>query len=176
MAQINAAFYNAYSSRDPRFDDVFYIGVTSTNIYCRPIYTVKTPHPETKRLYPTAERISELNVDDLTTLGIIQSRVRSIITLAQQIASGRLKLEAGIDPKITIKQLTVLPGIDDWTAHYIAMRVLRWSDAFPKEDIAVRNNFGGVTAKEAEKISQTWRPWRSYATLHLWQNQIQPKE
>jgi AraC family transcriptional regulator of adaptative response / DNA-3-methyladenine glycosylase II len=61
-----------------------------------------------------------------------------------------------------------LPGIGPWTAHYIAMRALRWPDAFPKEDIAVRNNLGGVTAKEAEVLSQSWRPWRSYAVMHVW--------
>ena len=60
------------------------------------------------------------------------------------------------------------PGIGPWTAHYIAMRALRWPDAFPKEDIAVRNNLGGVTAKEAEALSQPWRPWRSYAVMHVW--------
>ncbi len=60
------------------------------------------------------------------------------------------------------------PGIGPWTAHYIAMRALRWPDAFPKEDIAVRNNLGGVTAKEAEALSQAWRPWRSYAVMHIW--------
>ena len=61
-----------------------------------------------------------------------------------------------------------LPGIGPWTAHYIAMRALRWPDAFPKEDIAVRNRLGGVTAKEAEALSQAWRPWRSYAVMHIW--------
>ena len=50
----------------------------------------------------------------------------------------------------------------------MAMRALRWPDAFPKEDIAVRNSLGGVTAKEAEVLSQPWRPWRSYAVMHLW--------
>jgi AraC family transcriptional regulator of adaptative response / DNA-3-methyladenine glycosylase II len=48
------------------------------------------------------------------------------------------------------------------------MRALRWPDAFPKEDIAVRNNLGGVSAKQAEELSQPWRPWRSYAVLHIW--------
>jgi AraC family transcriptional regulator, regulatory protein of adaptative response / DNA-3-methyladenine glycosylase II len=48
------------------------------------------------------------------------------------------------------------------------MRALRWPDAFPKEDIAVRNNLSGVTAKEAEVLSQPWRPWRSYAVMHVW--------
>ena len=71
-------------------------------------------------------------------------------------------------PTTAIKRLTELPGIGPWTAHYIAMRALRWPDAFPKEDIAVRNNLGGVTAKEAEVLSQAWRPWRSYAVMHVW--------
>jgi AraC family transcriptional regulator of adaptative response / DNA-3-methyladenine glycosylase II len=69
-----------------------------------------------------------------------------------------------------MKRLAELPGIGQWTAHYIAMRALRWPDAFPKEDIAVRNNLGGVSAREAEEMSQAWRPWRSYAVLHIWKN------
>jgi AraC family transcriptional regulator of adaptative response / DNA-3-methyladenine glycosylase II len=50
------------------------------------------------------------------------------------------------------------------------MRALRWPDAFPKEDIVVRNNLGGVSAKQAEELSQAWRPWRSYAVMHVWRN------
>ena len=48
------------------------------------------------------------------------------------------------------------------------MRALRSPDAFPKEDLVVRKNLSGVSAKEADEMSQAWRPWRSYATLHLW--------
>jgi AraC family transcriptional regulator of adaptative response / DNA-3-methyladenine glycosylase II len=66
--------------------------------------------------------------------------------------------------------LAELPGIGPWTAQYIAMRALRWPDAFPKEDIAILNSLGGVTAKRAEEISQAWQPWRSYAVIHLWRN------
>jgi AraC family transcriptional regulator of adaptative response / DNA-3-methyladenine glycosylase II len=112
-------------------------------------------------------------VEELVALGIIQARARSIIALAEEVAAGRLKLDAGAPPEATIKQLIALPGIGAWTAHYIAMRALRWPDAFPKEDIALRNNLGGVTAARAEELSLAWRPWRSYATLHLWQNPIQ---
>ena len=54
------------------------------------------------------------------------------------------------DPDEAIARLAALPGIGPWTAQYIAMRALHWPDAFPKEDIAIRNNLGGVTAKEAE--------------------------
>jgi AraC family transcriptional regulator, regulatory protein of adaptative response / DNA-3-methyladenine glycosylase II len=84
-----------------------------------------------------------------------------------------LKLEAGADPESTIKRLVSVPGIGPWTAHYIAMRGLRWPDAFPKEDIAVRGKLGGVSAARAEELSQAWRPWRSYAVMHIW-NQPKP--
>ena len=63
-----------------------------------------------------------------------------------------------------------LPGIGPWTAHYIAMRALHWPDAFPREDIAVRNNLGKISWKQIEAISESWRPWRSYAVLHIWKN------
>src|SRR5204863_2760533 len=98
------------------------------------------------------------------------ARCKSIIALAAAQGSGRLCLDGGAhhDPDAFIGRVAELPGIGPWTAHYIAMRALRWPDAFPKEDIAVRNSLGRVTAKEAEALSQAWRPWRSYAVMHVW--------
>lgn len=126
------------------------------------------PTPALACLTPTAERIAALSPSALAELGIIQARARSIIAIATEIASGRLALDAGADPDHTIRQLVELPGIGAWTAHYIAMRALRWPDAFPKEDLVVRKQLGGVTAARADEMSQPWRPWRSYATLYLW--------
>jgi AraC family transcriptional regulator of adaptative response / DNA-3-methyladenine glycosylase II len=131
-----------------------------------------TPHAGLDRLSPTAERIAAADVGELSGLGIIQSRARSIMALAEEVASGRLTLDAGAAPGATIEQLVALPGIGRWTAHYIAMRALRWPDAFPKEDVALRKNLGGVSAARAEELSQAWRPWRSYATMHLWQGSL----
>jgi AraC family transcriptional regulator of adaptative response / DNA-3-methyladenine glycosylase II len=131
---------------------------------------IKTPFPELHRVAPLPERIAKASVDSIARLGIISTRAKSIIALAQAIASGDLQLEAGAHPEKAMESLTSIPGIGPWTAHYIAMRALRWPDAFPKEDIAVRNNLGGVTAKQAEVMSQDWRPWRSYAVLHIWRS------
>jgi AraC family transcriptional regulator of adaptative response / DNA-3-methyladenine glycosylase II len=93
-----------------------------------------------------------------------------MIALAKGQGSADLCLDEGghRDPDASIRRLAEIPGIGQWTAHYIAMRALRWPDAFPKEDIAVRKRLGGVTAKEADRLSQAWRPWRSYAVMHLW--------
>jgi AraC family transcriptional regulator, regulatory protein of adaptative response / DNA-3-methyladenine glycosylase II len=133
---------------------------------------VATPFSELNRLTPSPARIAKASAEDIARLGVVRARARSIIALAQAHASGELSLDSGVhhNPDETIARLAELPGVGPWTAHYIAMRSLRWPDAFPKEDIVVRNNLGGVTAKQAEEMSQTWRPWRSYAVLHLWKS------
>src|SRR5579862_9355582 len=43
MEESRDSLYQALTSRDRRFDGIFFVGVTSTGIYCRPICTVKTP-------------------------------------------------------------------------------------------------------------------------------------
>jgi AraC family transcriptional regulator, regulatory protein of adaptative response / DNA-3-methyladenine glycosylase II len=131
---------------------------------------IVTPFVELNRLTPAPAQVAVASVDDIARHGIIAARCRSIIALAEAQRSGGLCLDGGAhhNPDDSIRRLAELPGIGQWTAHYIAMRALRWPDAFPKEDIAVRNNLGGVTAKEAEVLSQPWRPWRSYAVMHVW--------
>ena len=119
---------------------------------------------------PQAGKVARATVGEVARLGIVGTRAACLITMAQAFHSGGLSLEAGVHPETAMEKLVALPGIGQWTAQYIAMRALRWPDAFPKEDIAVRNNLGGVTAKQAEALSQAWRPWRSYAVMHIWRN------
>ncbi len=129
---------------------------------------IKTPFAELDRLSPLPERIAEANVDDIGALGITGARAASIIALAAACASGGISLTPGTPPEAAMEHLRRLPGIGPWTAHYIAMRALRWPDAFPKEDLALRHALGDVTPAAADALSQGWRPWRSYAVLHLW--------
>jgi AraC family transcriptional regulator of adaptative response / DNA-3-methyladenine glycosylase II len=129
---------------------------------------IETPHEGLTHLTPLPARIAGTSLDDVASLGIVRTRARSIIALAQAVESGNLKLDPGAQPEVPMDQLMALAGIGAWTAQYIAMRALRWPDAFPKEDLIVRKRLGGVTAAQAETMSQPWRPWRSYAVLHLW--------
>jgi AraC family transcriptional regulator of adaptative response / DNA-3-methyladenine glycosylase II len=129
---------------------------------------IATPFPQLNRVSPVPGVIAKASVDSIARLGIVRARARSVIAMTQAFESGELQLEAGANPQAAIKQLVTLPGIGPWTAHYIAMRALRWPDAFPPGDIAVLNNLGGITAQQAEAMSQAWRPWRSYAALHIW--------
>jgi AraC family transcriptional regulator of adaptative response / DNA-3-methyladenine glycosylase II len=131
---------------------------------------IVTPFAGLNRLTPSPERLAIAAVGDVARLGIVGARARSLVALAKAQASGALRLDgdARQNPDDSIRRLAELPGIGPWTAHYIAMRALRWPDAFPKEDVAVRKRLGGVSAAEAEAQSQAWRPWRSYAVMHLW--------
>ena len=50
----DAQLYQALIARDARFDGVFFVGVTSTRIYCRPVCRAPKPRPERCRYYATA--------------------------------------------------------------------------------------------------------------------------
>ena len=85
-----------------------------------------------------------------------------------QFAAGRLTLHAGAELHGTLAALQALPGIGAWTAQYIAMRALRWPDAFPAGDVALQKALGVTGARAAEQASHGWQPWRSYAVLRAW--------
>jgi len=128
-----------------------------------------TPFPELTHLTPAPEKLAKTSVDAIAKHGIVSARCKSIIALAKAEISGDLSLDSSThhNPDTVIERLIELPGIGPWTAHYIAMRALRWPDAFPKGDIVILNNLG-LTAKQADELSQAWKPWRSYAVLHIW--------
>src|SRR5271157_1933309 len=46
--------YRALAARDARFDGVFFVGVTTTGIYCRPVCTARTPGFDRCRFFPSA--------------------------------------------------------------------------------------------------------------------------
>ena len=53
-------FYKALAARDRRFDGLFFVGVTSTGIYCRPICTAKTPKVANCRFFASAQAAEQV--------------------------------------------------------------------------------------------------------------------
>src|SRR5215472_6212584 len=51
--------YKALLARDSRFDGIFFVGVTSTGIYCRPICPVKPPKEVNCRFYDSAQEAEQ---------------------------------------------------------------------------------------------------------------------
>ncbi|OYT91289.1 MAG: adenosine deaminase [Burkholderiales bacterium PBB3] len=124
------------------------------------------------RLFPTAAALAKADPDVLGQLGIVKQRQKAIQAIAQAVVQGQLSLHPGADVPATMAALQALPGIGPWTAHYIALRALRWPDAFPAGDVALHKALGvqGQPNPQlaAETASQRWRPWRSYAVLRAW--------
>jgi len=129
-----------------------------------------TPLEGLDRLFPTPAAIAGASGDALGQLGIVRQRQTALLALAREVQAGRLALHAGADVPSTIAALQALPGIGDWTAQYIAMRALRWPDAFPAGDVALQKALGVTTARAAAEASLAWRPWRGYAVLRAWQH------
>jgi AraC family transcriptional regulator of adaptative response / DNA-3-methyladenine glycosylase II len=136
-----------------------------------------TPWPALHRLFPAAEVLAAAEGDALGQLGIVRQRQAAIVAIARAVAEGRLSLHPGADVVATTTALKELPGIGDWTAQYIAMRALRWPDAFPAGDVALHKALGvqqsRQPAREAEAASQAWKPWRSYAVVRAWSSLAQ---
>ena len=62
-----------------------------------------------------------------------------------------IALSPGAPPEETIGALVDVSGIGDWTAQYVAMRALRWPDAFPAGDLVLRRFLGQGSIQRARK-------------------------
>ncbi|QUR68435.1 DNA-3-methyladenine glycosylase 2 family protein [Mycobacterium spongiae] len=133
--------------------------------------------------FPSVEQLAEV---DPLHLAVPTARQRTLKALIAGLADGSVRVDAGCDWGRARTQLLELPGVGPWTAEVIAMRGLGDPDAFPASDLGLRlaatqlglpRQPGRLT-----KHSVRWRPWRSYATQHLWTtlehpvNQWPPKE
>lgn len=135
---------------------------------------IATPDAALNRLFPTPQALAAADPAAIGELGIVRQRQAAIGALAAAVAESRIDLSPHADPVATAAALQSLPGIGAWTAQYIAMRALRWPDAWPAGDVALHKALalppGSPREREraCEDRSQAWRPWRSYAVLRTW--------
>jgi AraC family transcriptional regulator of adaptative response / DNA-3-methyladenine glycosylase II len=119
-------------------------------------------------LFPSAETLASAN---LNGMGLTGAKIAGLRSLARAVRDGIVKLAGQADE--VVKALGALPGVGHWAAQYVAMRALGEPDAFPCGDRVIRRVLSGAGAalsNEAIKDrAEGWRPWRGYATLHLWQ-------
>ncbi len=106
-----------------------------------------------------------LAAGDLAGLGLTTRRVETVKTFAAAVADGQLVLDAPLGVEDFVSRMIALPGIGPWTAQYVAMRALGEPDGFPTSDLGLKHASPGV---DLAARSENWRPWRSYAALHLW--------
>jgi AraC family transcriptional regulator of adaptative response / DNA-3-methyladenine glycosylase II len=133
--------------------------------------TVATPFEGLAYAFPSPQVVAELPLpieDRLGPLGITGARARSIRALAEALLDGSVELSTTTDAEQQMRNLLGLPGFGPWTVQYVAMRALGWPDAFPHTDYGVKKALAPLGPREIQELSQVWRPWRSYATISLW--------
>ncbi len=122
-------------------------------------------------VFPSPENILALDgpiENYLGPLGVIATRAKTIYELAWAFVQGEINFDLPSQPEEEIKKLMTIRGIGRWTAQYIAMRSMEWPDAFLETDAGVKKALQPCTSKELLKMAEAWRPWRSYATVNLW--------
>lgn len=144
---------------------------------------IDDPEGGLTHVFPSVDQLAEI---DPQHLAFPKSRQRTLTALVAALAEGTVVLDSGSDWDAARAQLLAMPGIGLWTAEMIAMRGLGDPDAFPGTDLGVcaAAEQLGLPAAPRPLIARSagWRPWRSYATQHLWTaldhavNQWPPKE
>jgi AraC family transcriptional regulator of adaptative response / DNA-3-methyladenine glycosylase II len=125
------------------------------------------PHDEgLTHLFPTPAALAGANLD---RLGITGARIAALQALSRAVVDGALDFTAPAED--VTARLMALPGFGQWTAQYVAMRALGHADALPAGDLVLRRmaaDGAALTAAALAARAESWRPWRAYATFHLW--------
>jgi AraC family transcriptional regulator of adaptative response / DNA-3-methyladenine glycosylase II len=118
-------------------------------------------------VFPSAE---DLATADPESLPMPRARGRALVGLAAAVAEGRVVLDRGADRADVRAGLLNLPGIGPWTADYIALRALGDPDVFLATDLGAKLGLRrlGLDPTESSARIEAWRPWRSYALMHVW--------
>jgi AraC family transcriptional regulator, regulatory protein of adaptative response / DNA-3-methyladenine glycosylase II len=143
-------------------------GTIAARLTARLGETIATPHPGLTHLFPSADAVAGATARDLAGLGVPGSRASTLRAISRAVSCGELSLDVAAEPAQLVARLVALPGVGPWTAHCLAMRGLGWPDAFPEDDLVLRQALGGISGREARALAESWRPWRAYGATHLW--------
>ncbi|WP_255550927.1 AlkA N-terminal domain-containing protein [Granulicella sp. dw_53] len=127
-------------------------------------------HPGLIYVFPTSQRLASVK-----SLGLSMPVARQFFLKAiaeATVADPNLFHPLGSIEE-TVERLRMIPGVGDWTAHYIALRAIRETDAFPASDIGLLRSAGAIQGEKSTTAhlldrARSWRPWRAYAAQHLW--------
>jgi AraC family transcriptional regulator of adaptative response / DNA-3-methyladenine glycosylase II len=117
-------------------------------------------------LFPTPEKMAD---GDLASIGLPNARAHALQSLARAVRDGKISFAGVVNVEEFLERFCDLPGIGDWTAQYVAMRALNEPDGFPASDLGLLRALSLRDPRKLFAMSQSWRPWRAYAAMYLWQ-------
>jgi len=123
----------------------------------------------------TAEAVRALADEDLRAAGLSRAKARYVVALAGVDLRGGLEMLHEMSDEAVIARLMTLPGIGIWTAKMFLLFHLRRPDVFSGDDLGLRLGVGLLdgldappTPAGAEARAEPWQPYRSVASLVLW--------
>lgn len=124
-------------------------------------------------------RTVSLSEVDIRSIGLSRQKASYIRDLAQHFVDNPAvynHLEARSDEEV-IAELTAVKGIGVWTAQMFLMFTLRRPDVFAPDDVglqrAMMQLYDWQTLPSKSELSEkalVWSPYRTIASLHLWQS------
>ena len=179
MGHDQRRLYKALAARDARFDGVFFVGVTSTGIYCRPICPVKTPKEANCRFFDTAQETEQAGfrpclrcrpelapgsapVDDAQRIAqlIVQRLEEGAIdgNAGLEEIAGQFELSSRQIRRIVQKELGVPPIQLLLTRRLLLAKQLLTETALPVTEIAFASGFSSLAASMTRSTRATRWP------------------
>ncbi len=125
----------------------------------------------------TPARVVLLTDEEFKACYFSRQKTLYVKHLAEFLISGKLsleKLEQLTDDEVR-QQLTAIKGIGNWTVDIYLIFILHRADVFPIGDLAavnalkkIKNLPPSVTREDILLIAQSWKPYRTPATMLLW--------
>ena len=165
MTQEHRRLYNALTARDARFDGVFFVGVTSTGIYCRPICRAKTPKAANCRFFDTPQQAEQAGFRPCLRCrpelapgnAPVDDAQRIAQLIVQRLEEGNFDDEAGLEAiadqfelssrqirRIVQKELGVPPIQLLLTRRLLLAKQLLTDTAWPMTEVAFASGFSSL--------------------------------
>ena len=118
--------------------------------------------------------------NDLRSAGMSGMKASYLRDLAERVASGRLRLDEldGLSDEAAVARLAEVRGVGRWTAEIFLIFTMSRLDVLPAGDLWFRKGIREAYSmrlipdeKEAARIAERWRPYRSVAAWYLWKYQ-----
>lgn len=127
----------------------------------------------------TPEGILNTSPEALKAIGIVEQKVKYIQDFAQSVQNGDITMDkfAEMTDSQISKQLLQIRGLGQWTIEMFLLLALCRTDVVPCSDFIFKKELQqmlklDVVPKRGQinKLTETWRPWRSLAVWYMWQN------
>ncbi len=129
---------------------------------------------------PSPQQVLETSTDTLRSIGLSNAKANYVQNVAKFCLEHQVtdELILAMDNHEVIELLTQIKGIGKWTVEMLLMFTLAREDVFAVDDLGIQqamiktHNLPATNKKLLKekmlKISDKWKPWRTYACLHLW--------